>query len=234
MKNALITASTKGIGRSVALAFAKEGISLAICSRNADDLHAFKAELLAANPRIKVVTSVTDGSVKEQLLDFAQMAETELGFIDIVVNNLGMFDPVSILDESDQAFDKQLHTNLMPAYHLYKFFGRKMMTARKGHFFSICSVASLDPIAAAGTYSVTKYALLGLCKVMRQEMMPYDVKVTAVIPGSTLTNSWAGTTIDKNKFVSPDDVASAIVNIHKMSIGANVDEIIIRPTGGQV
>ncbi|HVW14507.1 MAG TPA: SDR family oxidoreductase [Mucilaginibacter sp.] len=234
MKNALITASTKGIGRSVALAFAKEGVSLAICSRNQAELVAFKAELLAVNPRIRVVTKVTDGSVKEQLLDFAETTEKELGFIDIVVNNLGMFDPVSILDESDSAFDKQLNTNLMPAYHLYKFFGKKMMSARKGHFFTICSVAALDPIAAAGTYSVTKYALLGLCKVMRQEMQPHGVKVTAVIPGSTLTNSWAGTTIDKDKFVSPVDVASAIVNIHNMSVGANVDEIIIRPTTGQV
>jgi short-subunit dehydrogenase len=234
MKNAIITASTKGMGRATAIAFAHEGINLAVCARNQTDLDALKQELLAINPNIQVVTKAADASVKEQLLNFAQAAEKELGFIDIVVNNLGMFDPVSILDESDDAFDKQLNTNLMPTYHLYKFFGKKMMEARKGQFFTICSVAALDPIAAAGTYSVTKIALLGLTKVMRQEMQPYNVKVTAVIPGSTLTNSWAGTTIDKDKFVSPDDIASAIVNISKMSVGANVDEIIIRPATGQV
>ena len=65
-------------------------------------------------------------------------------------------------------------------------------------------------------------------------MMPYNVKVTAIIPGSTLTSSWEGTTIAKDKFVSPDDIASAIINIYKMSPGANVDEIIIKPLGGQV
>jgi short-subunit dehydrogenase len=234
MINALITGATKGMGRATALAFAKEGISLAICSRNENELEEFKHELQLINPGIKVVASVADGSVKEQLLNFAATAEKELGFIDIIVNNLGMFEPVSILDESETAFEKQLNTNLMPAYHLYHFFGKKMREARKGHIFTICSVAALDPIAAAGSYSVTKVALLGLTRVMRSEMQPYGVKVTAVIPGSTLTNSWAGTTIDQDKFILPEDIASAIVTISNMSAGANVDEIIIKPTTGQI
>lgn len=234
MKNALITGATKGMGKAIAIAFAKEGINVAVCSRNAADLDAFKKELLGVNPGIKVFTQVADGSVKEQLLAFATAAEKELGFIGIVVNNLGMFDPSSILDEGEDAFDKQLHTNLMPAYHLYRFFGKKMMAAKEGHIFSICSVAALDPIPSAGTYSVTKFALMGLNKVMRLEMQPYNVKVTTVIPGSTLTNSWKDAVVDKNQFVLPEDIASAVVNIYKMSTGANVDEIVIRPVGGQV
>lgn len=234
MKNALITGATKGMGRSIAIAFAKEGVSLAICSRNEKDLDEFKKELLLINPEIKVVAQVADGSVKEQLLQFAAVAEQQLGAINIIINNLGIFEPVSILDEDEDSFTKQLNTNLMPAYHLYRFFGKKMIAAREGHIFTICSVASLDPIAAAGTYSVTKFALLGLSKVMRQEMQPHNVNVTAVIPGSTLTDSWKDMVVDKDKFVSPDDIASAIVNIYKMSTGANVDEIIIRPVSGQV
>ncbi|MFB9843362.1 SDR family oxidoreductase [Mucilaginibacter ginsenosidivorans] len=234
MTNALITAATKGMGRATAIALAKDGISLAICARNQQELEAFKLELLEMNPYIQVMTQAVDGSQKEQLLSFATNAEKELGFISVIVNNLGMFDPVSILDESDEAFDKQLNTNLMPAYHLYKFFGKKMIAKRKGHIFTICSVAALDPIAAAGTYSVTKVALLGLTKVMRAEMQPHGVKVTAIIPGSTLTNSWAGTAISEDKFILPEDIASAIVNTYKMSAGANVDEIIIRPVTGQV
>ncbi len=234
MNNAIITGATKGMGRAIAIAFAKQGINLAVCSRNENDLAAFKKDLQEVNPAVKVVTVVADGSNKDELLNFAATAEQQLGFISIIVNNLGMFDPVSILDESDAAFDKQLNTNLMPAYHLYRFFGKKMIEKREGHIFTICSVAALDPIPSAGTYSVTKFALLGLSKVMRAEMRPHQVKVTAVIPGSTLTNSWEGTTIDKNKFVLPEDVASAVVNIYNMSTGANVDEIIIRPATGQV
>lgn len=234
MKNAIITGATKGMGRSIAIAFAKEGINLAVCSRNEKDLDDFKKELLLINPQIKIITQLADGSIKEQLLQFARTAEQQLGFISIIVNNLGMFAPSSILDEDENAFDKQLNTNLMPAYHLYRYFGKAMMAARDGHIFTTCSVAAINPIAEAGTYSVTKFALLGLSKVMRLEMQPYGVKVTTVIPGSTLTDSWKDAVVDQDKFVMPDDVASAIVNCYKMSAGANVDEIIIRPVGGQI
>jgi short-subunit dehydrogenase len=234
MKNAIITASTKGMGRATAIAFAKEDINLAICSRNQADLVAFKAELLSINPAIKVFISVTDCSIKQQVLDFAAAAEKELGAISIIVNNAGIYEHSSILDDKDETFNKQVNTNLMPAYELYRYFGKKMIAAKQGHIFTICSVASVTPIAEAGTYSVTKYALLGLNKVMRTEMQPYGVKVTAIIPGSTLTDSWKGMEVDKNTMVLPEDIASAIVNTYKMSPGANVDEIVIKPLFGQI
>ncbi|HVW96501.1 MAG TPA: SDR family oxidoreductase [Mucilaginibacter sp.] len=234
MKNALITASTKGMGRATAIAFAKEGISLALCSRNGKDLDAFKDELLSINPGIRVFTAVTDVSIKQQLISFAGAAEKELGAIHIIVNNAGMYEHQSILADNDDTLQKQINTNLAPAYELYRHFGKKMMDAREGHIFTICSVASLTPIAEAGTYSVTKYALLGLNKVMRTEMQPYGVMVTAIIPGSTLTDSWKGMEVDKDKMVLPEDIASAIVNILNMSAGANVDEIIIKPAYGQI
>jgi short-subunit dehydrogenase len=126
-----------------------------------------------------------------------------------------------------------VNTNLMPAYELYRYFGKTMIAARSGHIFNICSVASLNPIAEAGIYSVTKYALLGLNKVMRLEMQQHGVKVTAIIPGSTLTDSWKGMVVEKDQMVLPEDIASAIINIYKMSAGANVDEMIIKPVTGQ-
>ncbi len=140
----------------------------------------------------------------------------------------------SILDDGDETFEKEVNTNLAPAYWLYRYFGKSVIAAREGHIFNICSVVSVNPIAEAGTYSVTKYALLGLTKVMRLEMQQHGVKVTAIIPGSTLTDSWKGITVDKDKMVLPEDIASAIMNIYKMSAGANVDEIVIRPAYGQV
>ncbi|HEY2584002.1 MAG TPA: SDR family oxidoreductase [Mucilaginibacter sp.] len=234
MKNAIITASTKGMGRAIAIAFAKEGINLAICARNDNDLLSFKNELFAINPEIKVFTSITDCSIKHQVLKFAKEAEGELGRISIIVNNVGMYEHSSILNDGEETFEKEVNTNLAPAYLLYRYFGKKLMAAREGHIFTICSVAALNPIAEAGTYSVTKYALLGLSKVMRLEMQPYGVKVTAIIPGSTLTDSWKGMTVDKDQMVLPEDIASAVMNIYKMSAGANVDEIIIKPAYGQI
>jgi short-subunit dehydrogenase len=234
MKNAIITAATKGMGRAIAIAFAKEGVNLAICSRTDDDLAAFKNELAGINPNIKIFTSVTDCSVKQQVLDFAAGAEKELSAISIIVNNVGIYTWSSILDDEEDTFQKNVSINLGTAYELYRYFGKKMIAAKSGHIFSICSVASINPIAEAGSYSITKYALLGLSKVMRTELQPHGVKVTAIIPGSTLTNSWAGMQVDKDKMVLPEDIASAIINAYKMSAGANVEEIIIKPTFGQV
>jgi len=68
---------------------------------------------------------------------------------------------------------------------------------------------------------------------MRLEMQRHGVKVTAVIPGSTLTDSWKGIEVEKDKMVLPADIASAIINTYKMSPGANVDELIIKPITGQ-
>ena len=234
MKNALITAATKGIGRAIAIALAKEGINVAVCARGEKDLADLKAELNVINPNIKIFTAATDVSVKAQILKFAADAEKELGAINIIVNNAGIYEPYSILDDGEDVFQKSINTNLAPAYELYRYFGKKLMAAGEGHIFNICSVASLNPVVGAGTYSVTKFALLGLTKVMRLELQAHNVKVTAVIPGSTLTSSWDGVAVDKNVLVMPEDVASAIINIYKMSPGANVDEIVIKPVNGQI
>jgi short-subunit dehydrogenase len=234
MKNALITGATKGMGRAIAAAFAKEGVNLAINSRNAAELASLKTELLQINPAIKVFTAVADGSNKEDLLFFADGAADELGPINIVVNNLGLYQSSRIMDDDSDLFEKMVNTNLMSAYELYRFFGKSMVDAGEGHFFNICSVAALNPVVDAGLYSVTKAALLSLNNVMRIEMQDYGVKVTAVIPGSTLTASWDGQKVNKDTMVLPEDVASAVVNIYKMSKGANVDQIIIKPAGGQL
>lgn len=234
MKNALITGATKGMGRAIAIAFAKEGINLAINSRNGAELDFFKAELLKINPAIKVFTAVADGSNKDELLNFAAAAWQNLGNVNIIVNNLGIYQYAKILDDENNLFQKMINTNLMPSYELYRFFGKSMIAAGKGHIFNICSVAALNPVVEAGTYSVTKAALLSLNNVMRLEMQEHGVKVTAIIPGSTLTNSWKGQAVDKDTMVLPEDIASAIVNIYKMSTGANVDQIIIKPAKGQL
>jgi short-subunit dehydrogenase len=234
MKNALITAATKGIGRAITIALAKEGINVAVCARGEKDLADFKAELITINPNIKIFTAATDVSVKAEILKFAATAEKELGAINIIVNNAGIYEPYSILDDEEDTFQKSINTNVAPAYELYRYFGKKLIAAGEGHIFNICSIAALMPVVEAGTYSVTKFALLGLTKVMRLELQAHNVKVTAVIPGSTLTSSWDGVKVDKNVMVMPEDIASAVVNIYNMSPGANVDEIVIKPVNGQV
>ena len=234
MQNALITGATKGIGLAIAQALAKEGINLAICSRNDKELLQVKEALLQINPQIKVFIRVTDCSLRDEVRRFAAEAEQELQTIQIIINNVGAFFPASILEEEENNLQKQLDLNLMAGYELYRFFGKKLVAARSGHIFNICSVAGKQVVANAGSYSVTKFAQRGLNDVMREEMKAHQVKVTAVFPGSTLTDSWNGTTIPTEKFILPQDVAAAIITCLKMSVGANVDELIIQTTTKEI
>src|SRR5476651_2432432 len=164
MKNALITGATRGMGRAIATAFAKEGLNLAVCARKAEELQAFEKELLEINPAIKVVGVKADISNKAEVLALAKQAEDELGAISVIVNNAGIYVPASILDDTEEAFDQLMATNLRPAYELYRYFGKKLAAAGAGHIFNICSSASLYPVTGAGMYSVTKFGLLGLNK----------------------------------------------------------------------
>ena len=234
MENVIITGATKGMGRSIAIAFAKQGLNLAICSRNSEELLLLQDEIKKINPDVNVIARQTDCSIKDEVLALAGFAEQQLGSISVIVNNVGAYEPSSILDDEENTFNKLLNINLMPTYELYRYFGKTMMAAGNGHIFTICSIAALNPVAEAGMYSVTKSAQLSLSNIMRLEMQAYGVKVTTILPGSTLTESWKDTTLSRDKFVLPEDVAAAIISAYNLSAGANVDEIVIKPVWGQL
>jgi 3-oxoacyl-[acyl-carrier protein] reductase len=225
--NAIITAATKGIGRAISIKLAEQGYNLAICARNQQELSSFAEELSYTRVQIKYLQA--DCSIKADVYAFCEFARKELGSIDVLVNNAGTFLPAALLDETDEAFELQLGLNLNTAYYMSKYIGKIMRDNRAGHIFNICSIASKEIAKNAGTYSVTKTALLCLNNVLRQELAEYNVKVTAVLPGSTLTASWEGTEIPEAKFVQPQDIANTIYHVLNLSTGANVDEVIIRP-----
>jgi 3-oxoacyl-[acyl-carrier protein] reductase len=225
--NAIVTAATKGIGRSIAIKLAEQGYNIAICSRNEEELINFTKELKYTG--VKVFYSATDCSVKEEVYKFCSQVTQHFGSIDVLVNNAGMFLTGSLLNEEDDSLESQQRLNVNAAYYFAKYFGKIMRNEQHGHIFNICSVASKEIMENAGSYSVTKAALLSLNNVLRKELSKYNVKVTAILPGSTLTSSWEGTQIPPAKFVQPEDVANALITILKLSDGANVDEIVIRP-----
>lgn len=225
--NAIITGATKGIGKAIAIKLAEHGYDLALCSRNLEELEAFRASLQYTGTNIMIHKA--DCSLKAEVYAFCESVNASFEKVDVLVNNAGVFLPGMVLDEADEQYESQLDLNLNAVYYLSKFFGKMMRTQSSGHIFNICSVASKQNVENAGSYSVTKAALLSLNHVFREELSKYGVKVSAILPGSTLTSSWEGTSIPHERFVQPDDIANTILGILNLSAGVNVDEVTLKP-----
>lgn len=232
--NAVVTGGTKGMGRAIIDALAASQYNIAFCARNPKELNSLKSELEILYPKQSFICLQTDCSIQKEVENFASFVLENFISVDVLVNNAGIFIPSLLFNEQDNILQKQMSINVYAPYFLSKIIGKKMMEAKHGHIFNICSIASLQPVKNAASYSVTKIALLGLTKVLREELMPHHIKVTAILPGSTLTDSWADTDLPAERFVSADDVAKVILNCLQMSSGANIDEIIIRPVLGEI
>ncbi len=127
-----------------------------------------------------------------------------------------------------------MEVNLYSAYHLTRALLPLMMESRQGHIFNMCSIASHNAYANGGAYSISKFALLGFSKNLREEMKPYGIKVTAVSPGATMTHSWEGAGVDPNRIMEAKDIAEMVYAASRLSPMAVVEDIVLRPQLGDL
>lgn len=231
-QTALITGATKGMGHAIAEKLAECGCNLLLSARSSETLETLKYQLENRYSGITVQYFACDFGDSKQLAGLIHWIEERFPGLDILVNNVGIFRPVSLLNESDEDFDLQMRVNYHTPHRLSRSIARNMCKNGKGHIFNISSIASREPVSSAGTYTVTKYAVRGLTQVLRDEVRPHGVKVTEIIPGSTLTSSWEGTSVSADQFILPADIATAVAACLQLSAGAHVDEIVIKPQYG--
>ncbi len=231
--NIIITGASKGIGKAIAMAFAKPGNQLLICSRNEKELIETAKELQEKNPDTIIQYRATYMGNKTDVLHFADWC-LSFGVPDIIINNAGQFIPGSIHNEPDGHLEKMLEINLYSAYHLTRRLLPSMIKQKSGHIFNVCSIAALNAYANGGAYSISKFALLGFSKNLREEMKPNGIKVTAVLPGATMSASWAGASIDPNRIMEANDIATMIYAASQLSAQAVVEDIILRPQLGDL
>ena len=232
-KSILVTGGTKGIGKAIIHRFAKEGFDIATCSRNQEDLRRLKEELESKFPKIKVIAEVADLSQKDQVNAFASKVQAEFQ-PDVLVNNTGLFLPGAIHDEPEGNFELMMHTNLFSAYYLTRIFIGEMIQRKSGHIFSIGSIAGTTAYPNGGSYAISKWAMLGMTKCLREEMKPHQVKVTSILPGATYTASWEGVDLPIERFMKPEDVAESVWAAYNLSPQSVVEEIVIRPQLGDI
>lgn len=231
--NIIVTGASKGIGKAIAEKFAVEGNTLLLCSRGEKSLYDTVNELQTEYPSCIIKGMSCDMSNKEEVLAFAEWC-LKYGTPDILVNNAGQFIPGSIHNEDEGILEQMIQTNLYSAYYLTRALLPSMIQQSSGHIFNICSIASLNAYANGGSYSISKFALLGFSKNLREELKPKGIKVTSVMPGATLSASWDGFDIDPNRIMEVNDVAEMIVAASKLSPMAVVEDIVMRPQLGDL
>ncbi|MGF2411864.1 SDR family NAD(P)-dependent oxidoreductase [Ferruginibacter sp.] len=230
--NVIITGASKGIGKAIATIFAANGHHLVLCSRNEVALYKVMEELQTRFPSITVKAKAFDLSTNAK--QFGNWIVASGIDVDVLVNNAGAFEPGSVNNEPEGLLESQMATNLYSAYHLSRTVLPAMMQTKSGHIFNICSIASLQAYKNGGAYSISKFAMDGFSKNLREEMKEHGIKVTAVYPGAVLTDSWGGFDNSQHRIMEADDVAKMIYAASQLSAGACVEEIIMRPQLGDL
>lgn len=237
--NIVITGASRGLGKAMAESFAAAGHSLYLIARQPESLYKTMEALLLAFPSVQIKAKPFDLSQKEEAQAAGAWALANAGRIDVLINNAGSFIPGNVHDEPDGNLETLLQVNLFSAYHLTRavlpaMIAQPLVQRSRGHVFNICSIASLHAYTQGGSYSISKFALLGFSKNLREELKTHAIKVTAVLPGAAYTDSWAGSGISKERIMEAGDIAHMVLAATQLSAAAVVEDIILRPQLGDL
>jgi short-subunit dehydrogenase len=232
--NVIITGASRGLGFSMAEAFAREGHDLYLTSRSEVNLYHALESLQSRFPDQNIKATPFDISTKAGALDFGNWVLRSGIIPDILINNAGSFEPGRVVDEAEGQMEMMLNTNFFSAYHLTRILLPSMIKRKSGHIFNISSIAGLQAYRNGGSYSVSKFALTGFSKNLREELKPHSIKVTCVFPGAVYTDSWSDSGISPERIMKPSDIADMVVQISKLSPQAVVEDLVIRPLLGDL
>jgi len=232
--NIVVTGASKGMGLAIAEAFATAGNTLFICARNEVQLYETLAMLQAKYPDCQWKALPANLATKEGAQAFGSWVNASGLPIDVLVNNAGRFLPGSINSEAEGTLEEMVNTNLYSAYHVTRCLLPNMMARKKGFIVNICSIASLHAYSNGGSYSISKFALMGFSKNLREELKHYNIKVTSVYPGAVYTASWDGSGVNPNRIMESADIAKMIVAMSQLSPQAVVEDIVLRPQLGDL
>jgi len=230
----VITGASRGLGFSIAEAFAAEGHDLFLTALSETKLYKALESLMSRYPDQTIKARPFDLGTKQGAQEFGRWILSLNIVPDILINNAGTFEPGGVIDEPDGQLEKMIQVNLLSAYHLTRVLLPAMIEQKSGHIFNISSIAGLQAYPNGGSYSISKFALTGFSKNLREELKIHSIKVTCIYPGAVYTDSWASAGVKPNRIMKPSDIAETVVQIAKLSPQAVVEELVIRPLAGDL
>jgi 3-oxoacyl-[acyl-carrier protein] reductase len=230
-KIAIVTGSSSGIGKTIALRLAEEGCRIVVAARRA----ALSGKVVSqiqerGGDAASIPTDVTDEAQVDRLI-----AETvkRFGRLDILVNNAGIGGRGTIAEMSTQAFDQVLNTNLRGTFFCCRAGFRAMTQTGGGIIINMSSVCGVDAWAGTGTYSASKYGVMGLTKALADEGRPHKIKACAICPGAVADELVDAPfeEIVRSGLISPFDIADTVLYLAALGPHATVHQIIVDRMG---
>ena len=228
---ALVTGGSRGIGKAIVHRFLKEGFTVFFTGTSEDTVDTAMHNF--SEYKGKAIGKVCDVTEADHVNALAEDVNV-YGQLNVLVNNAGVFIPDTFAEGEASVLRKLMEINVFGTYAVSQAVLPLMLKTKQSHIFNTCSIAGQKAYPNGCSYSVSKFAMDGLGKSMRLELMDKGVRVTNVYPGATYTDSWASSDLPKSRFMQADDVANSILNAYSINEFSDVEEIVIRPILGDI
>jgi 3-oxoacyl-[acyl-carrier protein] reductase len=227
-KAAIVTGAGRGIGRSIALALARDGAAVSIAARNRTELAFVRAEIEAANG--EAVSFPTDVSLEAEAAALVQGTIERFGRLDILVNNagIGVFKPLA--ETTTEEWDRVMDVNARGTFLLCREAIPYLRQQPLSFIVNIASVVAVKGYANQAAYSASKHAILGMSKALAKEVQGDGIRVHVICPGGVDTGlaSRARPDLDRSVLIQPDEIADLVLYLVQRRGNAVVDEIHVR------
>lgn len=232
-KVAIVTGSSSGIGKAIALSFAREGAMVVIAARREALCRQLAQSICEEGGKALAVP--TDIREESQVTNLFERTREWRGRVDILVNNAGIFGGGTIEQTAMNVFYDVWRTNVLGTFLCCREGFRQMKARGGGLILNMSSVAGTDAWAGTGSYSATKFAVLGLTKALADEGRPYGIKASAICPGGVADDlvDAAPEAILRSQKISPYDIAETAVYLAALSPNAIVHRIVVDRLGAE-
>jgi 3-oxoacyl-[acyl-carrier protein] reductase len=226
----LVTGGGRGIGRAIALRFAREPSAVVLAARTRPELEAVAREVEAlGSAGLAVPMDVADLAAVER--GMASALEFLDGRLDVLVNNAGVFTIQPFRDYSPATWYRMLAVNLNGPFHVTLLGLKGLERSARGHVFQIASTAGRRGYAGSSAYCASKYGLRGFADALRLELADQGIRVSTVYPGATDTRIFDGVPgdWDRSAMNTPEEVAEVVWSAYWSPPGHDVADLEIPP-----
>ncbi len=224
---AIITGGGRGIGRAIALTFAKEGANIAVVARTEPEIESVAREVkgLGANA-IAIKTDVSD---EDQVETMVQKVMDEFGRIDILVNSAGVAEHAHVQDIKTDVWDLTMNVNVRGVMLCTRAVFRNMLKRKSGYVINISSGAGKHGSARYGTYATSKFGVIGFTQSVAAEGRQHGIKASVICPGPVATRMRAGNHPgeDPVKIMQSQDIADVAMFLVNQPKRAYIGELVV-------